>query len=376
MRTRAALFHAPGRPLTIEEIEVEGPGPNDVLVKMAAVGLCGSDLHVIRGEWPRPTPMVLGHEGAGIIEAVGPGVVDLAVGERVVLSWAPSCGHCGPCRRGRPAACLRLREAFGKGTLLDGTTGLSRNGSPVYRMTAVGALAEHVVIPAETALRLTDDVSLAEAALLGCAALTGIGAVVNAAKLTSGASVIVLGAGGVGQFIVQGASISAASPIIVVDPFEGRAAKALELGATHAVHPDALAGLMESLLPEGADYVFEAVGRVESEAAALEWTRAGGMAIFVGIPAVGAQLKVDPFDFAAREKTLTGSIYGSEDPSRAMPELLARVRAGEVKLSPLVGPQYPLTEVNEAIRVTMAGEPRRVLVTLSDTDVISRPAGP
>jgi S-(hydroxymethyl)glutathione dehydrogenase/alcohol dehydrogenase len=364
MKTTAALFRAPGRPLEIEEIEVEPPRAGDVLVRMAAVGLCGSDLHVIRGEWPRPTPMVLGHEGAGVVEAVGADVASVVPGQRVVLSWAPSCGACGPCQRGRPAACLRLREAFSKGTLVDGTTRLSLDGEPVYRMTAVGALAEHVVVTAETALPLTEDVSLPEAALLGCAALTGIGAVLNAAKLLPGTAMVVFGGGAIGQFIVQGGRISGAEKIILVDPIPDRAAKGLELGATHAVHPDELDALMEAILPEGADYCFEAVGRTESEAATLRWTRAGGTAVFVGIPAAGTQLSVDPFEFAAREKTLTGSIYGSEDPSRAMPDLLRRVKSGEVKLSPLVGPVYTLKEVNDAIAATLAGEPRRVLISL------------
>jgi S-(hydroxymethyl)glutathione dehydrogenase/alcohol dehydrogenase len=364
MKTRAALFHAPGEPLEIAEIEVEEPGPSEVLVRMSTVGLCGSDLHVIRGEWPRPTPMVLGHEGAGVVEAVGPGVSQITPGQRVVLSWAPSCGVCGPCVRGRPAACLRLREAFGKGTLVDGTTRLSRNGQTVYRMTAVGALAEHVVVSAETALPLADEVGMEEAALLGCAALTGVGAVRNAAKLPSGASVLVIGAGGVGQFVVQGARAAGAREIIIVDPVAARTAKGLELGATHAAHPDRLDELMSAVLPEGADYAFEAVGRADSEAAALRWTRAGGTAVLVGMPAVGARLEVDPFDFAAREKTLTGSIYGSEDPAQAMPELLAQVKSGEIMLTPLVGPRYSLDDVNDAIAATLAGEPRRVLVML------------
>jgi S-(hydroxymethyl)glutathione dehydrogenase / alcohol dehydrogenase len=366
MKTRAALFHAPGRPLEVREIDVEAPRAGDVLVKMAAVGLCGSDLHVIRGEWLRPTPMVLGHEGTGVIEAIGAGVADLTCGQRVVLSWAPSCGVCGPCQRGRPAACLRLREAFGKGTLLDGTTRLSMDGTPIYRMTAVGALAEHVVVSAETALPLADDVSLDEAALLGCAALTGVGAVRNAAKVPPGAAVVVLGAGGVGQFIVQGARMSGARHIIIVDPFAERIAKGVELGATHAAHPEDLDELMSVILPEGADYCFEAVGRPESEAAALRWTRAGGTAVLVGLPAAGTQLAVDPFEFAAREKTLTGSIYGSDDPARAMPELLERVKSGEIRLTPLVGPRYALDDVNDAIAATLAGEPRRVLVMLGD----------
>jgi S-(hydroxymethyl)glutathione dehydrogenase / alcohol dehydrogenase len=362
MRSKAALFHRTDAPLEVAHIDIERPGVGDVLVRMTAVGLCGSDLHVIRGEWPRPTPMVLGHEGAGVVEAVGADVEHVAPGDHVVLSWAPACGECGPCRRGRPGACLRLREAFGKGTLVDGTTRLSRNGETIYRMTAVGALAEYVLLPAYATLAVPGDVPLEQAALLGCAALTGIGAVRNAANVEEGSSVIVFGAGGVGQFIVQGARIAKANPIVVVDPIESRADKAIDLGATHAVAPDALEQFVPAVLGEGADYAFEAVGRPDSEAAALRWTRAGGTVVLVGMPPVGTQLRVDPFDFAAREKTLTGSIYGSEDPARALPALVDLVRAGELRLSPLVGPTYPLDDVNDAFATTMAGEPRRVLV--------------
>jgi len=334
-------------------------------VRMTAVGLCGSDLHVIRGEWPRPTPMVLGHEGAGVVEAVGADVEHVAPGDHVVLSWAPACGECGPCRRGRPGACLRLREAFGKGTLVDGTTRLSRDGATIYRMTAVGALSEYVLLPAYATLRIPPDVRLEEAALLGCAALTGMGAVRNAANVPEGSSVIVFGAGGVGQFIVQGARIAGAGPIVVVDPIESRGDKAIALGATHAVSPDALENVAPELLGEGADYAFEAVGRPDSEAAALRYTRAGGTVVLVGMPPVGTELRVDPFDFAAREKTLTGSIYGSEDPARALPAMLDLVRAGDLRLGPLVGPTFGLDEVNDAFATTMAGEPRRVLVVLT-----------
>jgi S-(hydroxymethyl)glutathione dehydrogenase/alcohol dehydrogenase len=192
--------------------------------------------------------------------------------------------------------------------------------------------------------------------------LTGVGAVVNAAQVGAGATVLVFGAGGVGQFIVQGARMAEASQIVVVDPIEGRRAKALELGATQALHPDALGDSLPALLGEGADYSFEAVGRPESEAAAVRWARAGGCVVLVGLPAVGAELTLDPFDFAAREKTLTGSIYGSDDPASALPSLVESMRAGGLRTDPLVGPTFPLAQVNEAFTTTLEGEPRRVLV--------------
>ena len=210
VKTRAALFRAPGLPLETVELDLEEPRAGEVLVRMAAVGVCGSDLHVVRGDWDRPKPMVLGHEGAGIVEAVGDGVTTLTPGDAVVISWAPSCGACGACRLGRRTACERLREAISAGTLLDGTTRLSLDGEIVYRMTATGCLAELLVVQENAALPLGPGIPLVEAALLGCAALTGVGAVRNASGLESGGSALVVGAGGVGQFVVQGARMAGA----------------------------------------------------------------------------------------------------------------------------------------------------------------------
>jgi S-(hydroxymethyl)glutathione dehydrogenase/alcohol dehydrogenase len=362
LKTRAALFHAPGRPLEVVEVEVEEPGPRDVLVRMAAVGVCGSDLHVVKGEWPRPTPMILGHEGAGVVEEVGAEVESLRPGDAVVLSWAPSCRECAACRGGRPVTCTTLRGAIGKGTLLDGTTRVAAAGAPVYRMATVGCLAELVLLPEYSALPLAADVSVEQAALLGCAALTGVGAVLNAARLPAGASALVIGAGGVGQFVVQGARIAGASLVVCVDPVEGRREQALRLGATHAAAPADVDELLTAVAPAGVDFAFEAVGKTELQALALRWTRNGGATVLVGMPPTGAKLEVDPFDFTNREKTLTGTIAGSVEPALALPQLVEHVRAGRLELESLVGPVFPLEQVNEALEESLAGSPGRVLV--------------
>jgi S-(hydroxymethyl)glutathione dehydrogenase/alcohol dehydrogenase len=361
MRVRAAVMHAPGR-LEVEELDVEEPLPGEVVVRMSAVGVCGTDLHSYKGEWDRPTPIVLGHEGAGVVEAVG-GDAALREGDRVVLSWAPACGECGPCRRGRPAACGPLSSAIGKGTLLGGRTGLSLDGETVYRGTATGALAERVVVAAGAAMPLVDDVPLEHAALLGCAALTGVGAVLNAARPEPGFTALVIGAGGVGQFVVQGARIAGAAEILVVDPVEARREQALALGATHASAPDDLREAMGDLDPEGVDYAFDAVGAPATTKLALRWTRGGGTAVVVGLPAGGEKLELDPFEFSNREKTLTGTIYGSEDPAVALPRLIDLVRSGELELASLVGPSFPLDRADDAFRASLGGEPGRVLVT-------------
>jgi S-(hydroxymethyl)glutathione dehydrogenase/alcohol dehydrogenase len=362
VRTRAAVFWEQGRPLEVTEIDLEEPGPGEVLVRMAAVGICGTDLHMVKGEWQRPTPMVLGHEGAGVVEAVGNEVGRVAVGDSVVISWAPSCGQCSDCARGRPAACMALQHAIAAGTLLDGRTGLSLGGETVYRGTATGALAERVVVSEQVALPLGDRVPLEEAALLGCAALTGVGAVLFAAGVEAGSSVLVIGAGGVGQFVVQGARIAGAAEIVCVDPLEPRRELALGLGATRAVAPEGLTETMGDVLPDGADYAFDAVGDVATTKLAFRWTRNGGLCVIVGLPEAGARLELDPTEFIRREKRLTGTIYGSEDPAVALPILLEHVGEGRLDLRSQLGPSFPLDQINEAVDASLAGVPGRVLV--------------
>jgi S-(hydroxymethyl)glutathione dehydrogenase/alcohol dehydrogenase len=358
VKTRAALFRSPERPLETVELDLEEPKAGEVLVRMAAIGVCGSDLHVLKGEWPRPAPMVLGHEGAGVVQAIGAGVDSLAPGDRVVISWAPACGECKACLAGRPAACEPLRAAIGAGTLLDGTTRLSLDGEIVYRMTSTGCLAEHVVVQANAALPLGGEVSLEEAALLGCAALTGVGAVRYASTLREGQSALVVGAGGVGQFVVQGARIAGAAEIVCLDPNEERLERARALGATAVGHPDRA----KELLADGVDVAFDAVGLPETSALALRHTRGGGLCVLVGMPPAGARLELDPFDFTNREKTLTGTIYGSEDPAVALPGLLDDIAAGRLELGSMLGPSYPLEAADEAFRASIAGSPGRVLV--------------
>jgi S-(hydroxymethyl)glutathione dehydrogenase/alcohol dehydrogenase len=362
VKSRAAVFYGAGRPLEVTEIDLDEPGPGDVLVRMAAVGICGTELHSIRGEWERPTPSVLGHEGAGVVEAVGDAVTSVKPGDRVVLSWAPSCGDCADCHRGRPAACVNLHRAIGSGTLVDGTTGMTIDGETLYRGTATGCMQELITVTERVALPLGDGVTLEEAALLGCAALTGVGAVLFAARTEPGEVVLVIGAGGVGQFCVQGARIAGADAIVVVDPLEARLELARELGATHATTPEGLKELMKETFPDGADRAFDVVGNPDTSALALRFTRSGGTCVIVGIPATGERLDLDFAEFNRREKFLTGTMYGSEDPAVALPILLDHVREGRLKLRELLGRTFPLDQVNEAFDLSLAGAPGRVLV--------------
>jgi S-(hydroxymethyl)glutathione dehydrogenase / alcohol dehydrogenase len=362
VKTEAALFRGVGTPLEVREIELREPRPGEVLVRIAAVGICGTDLHVVKGEWERPTPMVLGHEGAGVVEAVGEDVEALREGDAVVLSWAPSCGRCSDCARGRPAACIELQRAIGAGTLLDGTTGMEADGEVVYRGTATGALVRHLTVGADVALPLGDGVPLEQAALLGCAALTGVGAVLFQGRPQPGSTVLVVGAGGVGQFCVQGARIAGAAEIVCVDPLESRLEQAASLGATRTATPETLKQTMREVARDGADVAFDAVGNPDTTALSLRWTRNGGRAVVVGLPAAGERLDLDPAEFVRREKELTGTIYGSEDPRVALPVLLDHVRSGALRLEPMVGPRFSLDDVNDAIEASLGGAPGRVVV--------------
>ncbi len=329
---------------------------------MSAVGICGTDLHSIQGEWERPTPLVLGHEGAGIVERVGSEVASLRPGDRVVLSWAPSCRKCPDCQRGRPASCMWLHAAIGAGTLIGGRTGMSLEGETVFRGTATGALAERIVVHESVALPLGEGIPLEEAALLGCAALTGVGAVLFAAGIEPESTVAVVGAGGVGQFVIQGAKLAGAGLIVCIEPNEARREQAVALGATAAFAPDGLRRGLAGTLPHGADYAFDAVGKSETTALAMNTIRSGGTCVVVGLAPTGARLDLNPAEFTRREKTLTGSMYGSADPADALPLLLEHVRAGRLDLKSLLGPSFGLDEVNEAIAASLDGTPGRVIV--------------
>jgi S-(hydroxymethyl)glutathione dehydrogenase/alcohol dehydrogenase len=363
MKIRAAVLESFGAPLEVQELDLAEPHAGEVLVRLMACGVCHTDLFTASGADPSGySPTVLGHEGAGVVEDVGSGVSSLQQGDRVVLSGAPSCGECADCARGRPAACVPLHRAVAAGTLVDGRTGMSMHGEALYRGTATGALAERVVVAERVALQLGDDVPLEEAALLGCAALTGVGAALFAARVEPAASVVIVGAGGVGQFVLQGARLAGAETLVSVDPVEDRRHQALHLGATAAAAPDRLKSTMRELLPDGADYGFDAVGNPETTELALRWTRSGGTCVVVGLPAAGARFDLDPGEFNRREKWLTGTMYGSEDPAVALPILLEHVRAGRLHLRAMLGPTFRLDDVNDAIEASLAGSAGRVVV--------------
>lgn len=362
----AALLHEIGKPLEIQDVALEGPRSGEVQVRMAASGVCHSDLSVLNGTIPgAPTPMVLGHEGAGIVEAVGRDVDDLSPGDHVVLAFVPQCGTCFFCSREEPFLCETADAAVSSGGLLDGTTRFSLDGSPVYQMSACGTFAESVVVPASGAVRIDADVPLEAAALLGCGVLTGVGAALNTARIRKGDTVVVYGVGGVGLSVVQGARLAGAGRIVAVDVVEPKLELARVFGATEAVNGadgESAAQVKELTAGRGADVVFEAIGRPETIGQAVDATRRGGQTVLVGLPRYDAAVGMEPFRLVAQARSVQGCWYGSSDIRRDIPRLVELYRSGDLLLDQLVSQRIDLDGVNDAFHAMEAGEVARSLV--------------
>jgi S-(hydroxymethyl)glutathione dehydrogenase / alcohol dehydrogenase len=354
---RAAIFWGAGRPQEIAEVVLGRLGPDQVIVEMRAVGICGSDLHMINGAWVRAQPMVLGHEGAGVVAAVGEQVIRVAVGDHVALCWAAPCGECASCAQGAPQRCLRVRAAITEGTMIDSATRIELDGEPVYRMTTTGAFAEAVLVTEAAAMPIPESLPFEQAALLGCAALTGTGAVFNAGDIDVTTDVVIVGAGGVGQFAIQAARIAGAPRIVAVDPSLSRRELAVELGAAAAIAPEELAD------QEPFARAVDAVGSPATTKAAVEAVAPGGRIVVVGLSKAGARLELDPTELVSREKTLTGSYYGSADPVASLRRLLDLVGDGSLVLEPLVGSRYPLERIEDAVAEANLAAGGRVILT-------------
>ncbi len=353
--------------LGLEELELDDPGPGEVLVRILAAGVCHSDYHVVSGDLPLPTPMVLGHEGAGVVEAVGGGVSRVRPGDAVVLNWLPSCGHCRYCLDGRPELCRQPAVAAQHGTLPGGRTPFRRpsTGEPVYQFSLTGAFAERTVVPEAGVVPLPPGVPAHEAALLGCSVLTGTGAVWRTARVQPAESVAVLGTGGVGLNILQAARLVSAWPRIAVDANPRRLETAQGLGATHTV----LAGqggeldrILELTDGTGVDAAFEAIGRPETMALAFNATRPGGRAVLVGVAPPHVDLRVNAFAFPSQAKTLTGCWYGQSWPARDIPALARLHAAGVLTLESLASRRYRLDQLEEALQAMLKGTVTRALI--------------
>jgi S-(hydroxymethyl)glutathione dehydrogenase/alcohol dehydrogenase len=360
--TRAAVLYEFGSPLVVEEVRLDPPRRGEVQVRFAASGVCHSDLNTINGADPSPLPVILGHEAAGVIEEVGEEVSDLRVGDHVVLSWLPYCGRCRRCTSGRPNLCERL-DWFDAGTMRDGTTRFHRDGRPIHHHTPA-SFAERSVVPAETAFVLDPTMPLPEAALLGCAVMTGVGAVLNTARVRPGESVVVIGCGGVGLNVVQGASIAGASPIVAIDLVEEKLRLARVLGATDTWNASdgGEEEAVRGLLTRGADYVFEALGNPRTVELAVRLLAAGGKAVLVGMAPAGAAASIEAVALTTGARQILGSWYGSCVPPRDFPALLDLYRAGRLKLGPLIGATCGLDDVNDAFGRMAAGEVVRTII--------------
>jgi S-(hydroxymethyl)glutathione dehydrogenase / alcohol dehydrogenase len=365
MSVKAAILEAPATDLVVESINCQEPQAGEVLVRIAASGVCQSDLHVIHGSQSNPLPVVLGHEGAGVVEAVGPGTTKVRRGDHVVLSWVPYCGQCVYCLSGHPNLCQVAYEALARGTLLDGTSRLSWSGKPVYHYSFISSFAEYAVVPEAGCVVIPPDIPLDKAALVGCAVMTGVGAALNTAHVQPGSTVAVIGAGGVGLNVMQGARLAGAISIIAVDVNPSKLSLARTFGATQVVNAaevDAVETVRVLTRGLGVEFSFEAVGHPQTMRQCWEMARPGGTVVMVGIAPQNSELSLPANRVVREERRLMGSFYGSARPHVDMPKILELYMAGKLKLDELATHRISLAQINEAVHALESGEAIRPVI--------------
>jgi S-(hydroxymethyl)glutathione dehydrogenase/alcohol dehydrogenase len=353
--TNAAVWLEPNSTSLVEAIHVMDPGPGEVLVTVAAAGVCHSDLHLALGHFgTHRFPTVLGHEGAGVVEAVGEGVASVVPGDRVSFCFIPSCGHCRQCRRGRGNLCEPGSTAAFAGTMLDGTSRMRRSdGTSLQQFLTIGAFAETTVVPALSAVKVPDALPLDQAALVGCAVLTGFGAVRNAGRVQPGDRVAVIGCGGVGLQVIAAAKLAEAESVVAIDPVASKRDLAISQGATMFTSPDEARGPF--------DLVFEVVGRAETIELGWRLVDSGGTVVVVGIAPSGVEARIRAIDFSS-EKTLRGSFYGSGNPAAELADLARLAAAGKIDLSRVISHTTDLAGIEEAFQRLRRGEGARTVV--------------
>lgn len=360
MHANAAVLYQPGQPLRVEALEILPPRAGEVLVRFVASGVCHSDLHVMQGHMPHPTPVVLGHEGAGVVEAVGPGVGGIRVGDHVLTSYVPACGRCPYCVIGRPNLC-DLRDAP-RHLMPDASTRFRKDGQDVYHFLQVSSYSEHAVLPELSVIPIRKDAPLDVVCLVSCGVAAGAGAVVNRARVAPGSSVVVIGCGGVGLNAIQAAALVGAAKIIAVDVFDGKLEDAREFGATHVINAakeeDALARIREVCGRGGADYAIEAVGGAQTIELAFHAVHRGGTVVVIGISPAGTRVAIDP-GLLVQERVLTGSSFGGSRQRVDLPMYVDLFMQGRYKLRELISGHVGLAGLNEAYERLQRGEVRR-----------------
>ena len=363
------MLPAPGTPLRVVELDLEPPRAGEALVRLHASGVCQDDLNVLDGTVDVPSPIVPGHEGAGVVEAVGDGVDHVSPGDHVALSWAPYCGSCEECLRDLPHLCSTAWPLMLAGGLLDGTTRLRFGGAEVHHYCFLSSFAERAVVPARSCVRIPDDVPFEVAALLGCAVTSGVCAVWRTAGVRPGDRVAVIGTGGTGLSAVMGAAASGASAIVAVDRRDERLARARDLGATATVpwggEPEDVAAAVIEASGGGVDYAIDCTGRPGPMRAAFLSTRKRGAAVMAGIPRADAEFTVPARSIPRMERRVLGSIYGSARPDRDFPLILEAYRRGTLPLDRLISHRLALDEIESGFDAVRAGEATRVVLDLA-----------
>ena len=368
MDIRAAILWEQGQPLSVEAAELDAPGPGEVLVELKAAGVCHSDLHPARGDWPAKTPLVLGHEGAGIVREVGASVTRVKAGDHVVLCWAPACGVCAPCREGRAVLCDRVEKVTFRNKLPSGASRLHARGKDVAPFLGTACFSDFVIVPEGGAVPVAPDIPFDALATIGCAVITGVGAVTNAGQVPKGSKVAVIGAGGVGLNVVQGAAIAGCERIIAIDLRPRPLEIAKQFGATDTIGgepdaaPDVPAAVRALTAGRGVDFVFDTVGSPATLTLAFACTRKGGAVVLTGLSRMDAQAAFPMFPFVMQEKRLLGSVYGSGQPARDIPRLVALYQEGRLKLGELVSRTYALDKVNDALTALAASDGARGVI--------------
>ncbi|HYZ39204.1 MAG TPA: Zn-dependent alcohol dehydrogenase [Stellaceae bacterium] len=361
---RAAVLTEVNTPLQILDLEQEPPNAGEVRVQVRAAGVCMSDWHIMNGDWPLPLPMVLGHEAAGIVVENGPGVGHVKPGDHIIFSFRPHCGRCRYCCTGQTVLCIGHNDTP-RWRMHDGTARVRLSGEPVNQMARIGTFAEEVVCPAEQVVKIRDDLPFTHAAIIGCSVATGIGSVIRHARVPAGSSVLVIGCGGVGLNVVQGARLAGANPIIACDLRDNKLDYARQFGATHTIKASAgdvverVRNLTGGL---GVDTAFDAIGSEQTALQAIDAVAPGGRAVLVGIPAFATRVPINPSQMVYGEKVISGTYYGSVRPDIDFPLLADLDLDRKINLDDLISRTYRFDEINEGFRLMLAGEVARGVI--------------